>query len=170
MKHLKGESMQRITTFLWFDDQAEEAAKFYVSLFKKSKVTGVFGSNGKDKALTVSFRLEGQDFMALNGGPHFKFTPAISLFVDCKTQKEVDRLWKKLGEGGKDSQCGWLQDKYGFITLPEDAYFISKAVVKLEWWHLLLVNGGTFLICFLVLMIPTLVVRKMQPVRAIQFR
>jgi predicted 3-demethylubiquinone-9 3-methyltransferase (glyoxalase superfamily) len=105
--------MQRITTFLWFDDQAEEAAKFYVSLFKKSRITGVSGSNGKGKALVVSFRLEGQDFMALNGGPHFKFTPAISLFVDCKTQKEVDRLWKKLGEGGKDSQCGWLQDKYG---------------------------------------------------------
>jgi predicted 3-demethylubiquinone-9 3-methyltransferase (glyoxalase superfamily) len=105
--------MQRITTFLWFDDQAEEAAKFYISLFKKSRITGVSGSNGKGKALVVSFRLEGQDFMALNGGPHFKFTPAISLFVDCQTQKEVDRLWKKLGEGGKDSQCGWLQDKYG---------------------------------------------------------
>jgi predicted 3-demethylubiquinone-9 3-methyltransferase (glyoxalase superfamily) len=90
----------KITPFLWFDSQAEEAAKFYVSIFKNSK-------------LGLSFTLDGQEFRALNGGPQFKFSPAISLFVDCKTQKEVDELWEKLSAGGQKQPCGWLQDKYG---------------------------------------------------------
>lgn len=98
--------MQKITPFLWFDGKAEEAAKFYVSIFKNSKITSVTG-------MSVTFRLDGQEFIALNGGPQFKFTPAISLFVDCKDQKEVDDLWEKLSEGGEKVQCGWLKDKYG---------------------------------------------------------
>jgi predicted 3-demethylubiquinone-9 3-methyltransferase (glyoxalase superfamily) len=110
--------MKKITPFLWFDDKAEEAAKFYVSIFKGSKITSVsrYGDAGpgkKGKVMSVSFKLAGQDFLALNGGPHFQFTPAISLYVDCKDQKEVDSLWKKLTKGGKESQCGWLVDKYG---------------------------------------------------------
>jgi len=109
---------RKITPFLWFDSQAEEAARFYVSLFKNSKITGLtrYGAAGPGPAgqvMSVTFRLEGQDFMALNGGPHFKFTPAISLFIDCKTQAEVDRLWEKLSAGGRKDRCGWLQDKYG---------------------------------------------------------
>ncbi|MGH7740253.1 MAG: VOC family protein [bacterium] len=109
---------QKITPFLWFDGQAEEAAKFYVSLFKKSKIKSVthYGEAGpgeKGKVMSVVFQLEGMDFFALNGGPHFKFTPAISMFVDCETQKEVDSLWEKLSEGGRKDRCGWLQDKYG---------------------------------------------------------
>jgi predicted 3-demethylubiquinone-9 3-methyltransferase (glyoxalase superfamily) len=99
--------MQKITTFLWFNTQAEEAANFYVSIFKNSKVLSV-------NPMTVTFQLEGQSFMALNGGPQFKFTEAISLFVDCDTQAEVDDYWKKLtAGGGSESQCGWLKDKYG---------------------------------------------------------
>lgn len=110
--------MQKITTFLWFDDKAEEAASFYVSLFKNSKVKSVspYGDAGpgpKGTAMTVSFELEGQEFTALNGGPHYKFTPAISLFVNCETQEEVDELWEKLSVGGRKDRCGWLQDKYG---------------------------------------------------------
>lgn len=111
--------MQKITTFLWFDNQAEEAANFYTSIFKNSKVNQVarYGDAGpgpKGTAMTVTFTLEGQDFIALNGGPLFKFTEAISLFVDCETQQEVDNLWSKLtADGGKESQCGWLKDKYG---------------------------------------------------------
>ncbi len=109
---------RKITPFLWFDSQAEEAARFYVSLFKNSKVTGLtrYGDAGpgpSGSVMSVTFRLEGQDFMALNGGPHFQFTPAISLFVDCKNQTEVDRLWEKLSEGGRKDRCGWLQDRYG---------------------------------------------------------
>lgn len=103
--------MKKITPFLWFDGKAVEAAKYYVSLFKNSKLLGVT-RNGK-KVMVVSFRLDGQDFLALNGGPHFKFTPAISFSVDCKTQGEVDRLWEKLSKGGEKSRCGWLKDKYG---------------------------------------------------------
>jgi predicted 3-demethylubiquinone-9 3-methyltransferase (glyoxalase superfamily) len=110
--------MQKITPFLWFNDQAEEAMHFYCSIFKNSKVGSItrYGDAGpgpKGQVMTVTFQLEGQEFMALNGGPHFSFTPAISLFVDCKTQAEVDELWEKLSEGGEKSQCGWLKDKYG---------------------------------------------------------
>jgi predicted 3-demethylubiquinone-9 3-methyltransferase (glyoxalase superfamily)/uncharacterized protein YndB with AHSA1/START domain len=104
---------QKITTFLWFDGNAEEAMKFYVSIFKNSKVVSTMpGPDGK--VLTGTFELEGQRFMALNGGPQFKFTEAISLFVNCETQSEVDDLWKKLiAGGGAESQCGWLKDKFG---------------------------------------------------------
>ncbi len=110
--------MQKITPFLWFDTQAEEAANFYVSVFKDSKILDIcrYGEGGPGHAgsvMTVSFQIEGQEFTALNGGPHFSFTPAISFFVDCATQTEVDDLWEKLLEGGKPMQCGWLTDKYG---------------------------------------------------------
>lgn len=98
--------MQKITPFLWFDNQAEDAAKHYISIFKSSKITSV-------SPMMVTFELEGQPFMALNGGPAFKFTEAISLFVSCETQQEVDELWDKLSAGGSTSQCGWLKDKYG---------------------------------------------------------
>ena len=98
--------MQKITPFLWFENQAQEAAKFYGSIFKNSKI---INSN----PMVVTFELEGQKFMALNGGPQFKFTEAISLFVDCETQEEVDYYWEKLTAGGQESQCGWLKDKYG---------------------------------------------------------
>ena len=105
--------MNKITPFLWFDDQAEEAMNFYVSVFKNSKVLSVTpGPNGK--AFSVTFELEGQRFMGLNAGPQFKFNEAISFFVDCKTQEEVDELWEKLtADGGEESMCGWLKDKYG---------------------------------------------------------
>ncbi len=110
--------MQKIVPFLWFDDKAEEAANFYVSIFKNSKVVSVsrYGDAGprpKGMAMGVSFQLEGQEFYALNGGPHFTFTPAISLFVNCETQAEVDALWDKLSAGGEKQRCGWLKDKYG---------------------------------------------------------
>jgi len=110
--------MQRITPFLWFDDQAEQAMNFYVSIFKNSKVGrvtryGEAGPGAKGSVMSATFQLEGQEFMALNGGPHFSFTPAISFFVNCETQEEVDELWKKLSAGGKTERCGWLKDKYG---------------------------------------------------------
>ncbi len=114
--------MQKITPFLWFDNQAEEAANFYVSLFKNSKVGGIsrYGDEAakisgmpKGTAMTVAFQLEGQNFTALNGGPMFKFTEAVSFVVNCETQQEVDLFWQKLSEGGKESQCGWLKDKFG---------------------------------------------------------
>ena len=111
--------MQKITTFLWFDDDAEEAMKFYTSLFKNSKILSTSrypeGSPGNAGTLmTGTFQLEGQEFMALNAGPEFKFTEAISLFVNCETQQEVDDLWAKLtADGGEESQCGWLKDKFG---------------------------------------------------------
>ncbi len=109
---------QKITTFLWFDANAEEAANHYVSIFKNSKILKVtrYGDGGpgpKGPVMTVNFELEGQEFIALNGGPHFKFTEAISLLVNCDTQREVDELWSKLVAGGEESQCGWLKDKYG---------------------------------------------------------
>lgn len=110
--------MQKITPFLWYESQAEEAANFYVSIFKSSKIQSVnrYGDAGpgpKGSVMIVKFQLEGQDFIALNGGPTFKFTPAISLYVDCETQEEVDQLWDKLSAGGRKDRCGWLQDKYG---------------------------------------------------------
>jgi predicted 3-demethylubiquinone-9 3-methyltransferase (glyoxalase superfamily) len=110
--------MQKITPCLWFDGKAEEAAQHYVSIFKDSRITritrwGEVGPGPKGSVLTVLFQLEGQAFMALNGGPEFKFTPAISLMVDCKTQSEVDTLWDKLSEGGEQVQCGWVTDKFG---------------------------------------------------------
>lgn len=110
--------MQKLTTFLWFDTQAEDAAKLYVSLFKNSKIGTVsrYGDAGpgpKGSVMMVTFQLDGQEFMALNGGPQFKFTPAISLFVNCETQQEVDALWDKLSQGGRKDRCGWLTDKYG---------------------------------------------------------
>lgn len=110
--------MQKITPFLWFDGQAEEAMNFYVSIFKNSKVLSVtrFPEGGPGPAgtvITAKFQLEGQEFFALNGGPKYQFTEAISLMVDCKTQEEVDELWEKLSEGGEKSRCGWLKDKYG---------------------------------------------------------
>jgi predicted 3-demethylubiquinone-9 3-methyltransferase (glyoxalase superfamily) len=105
--------MQKITTFLWFDGRAEEAMKFYVSIFENSKIVSTMpGPDGK--VLTGTFQIEGQQFMALNGGPQYKFTEAISLFVNCETQAEVDDLWNKLtAGGGAESQCGWLKDKFG---------------------------------------------------------
>ena len=110
--------MQKITPFLWFDNNCEEAMNFYVSLFKNSRIVSVtrYGEAGpgpKGTVMTGTFQLDGQEFMALNGGPHFKFTEAISLFVNCETQEEVDDFWEKLSEGGAKSQCGWLKDKYG---------------------------------------------------------
>jgi predicted 3-demethylubiquinone-9 3-methyltransferase (glyoxalase superfamily) len=110
--------MQKITPFLWFDGKAEEAANFYVSIFKNSKIVSVgrFGDAGpgpKGSAMSVKFQLEGQNFNALNGGPQFTFTPAISFFVSCQTQEEVDDLWERLSAGGEKSRCGWLKDKYG---------------------------------------------------------
>ena len=114
--------MQKITPCLWFDNQAEEAAQFYTSIFKNSKIVQISHysesaakMSGKPvgSALTVTFQLEGQDFMALNGGPVFKFSPAISLMVSCETQEEVDRIWEKLSYDKPSEQCGWLKDKYG---------------------------------------------------------
>jgi predicted 3-demethylubiquinone-9 3-methyltransferase (glyoxalase superfamily) len=110
--------MQKITTFLWFDDKAEEAMNFYVSIFKNSKVLSVrrYGDAGpgpKGTVMTATFQLDGQNFMALNGGPLFTFSPAISLYVNCETQDEVDDLWDKLSDGGKKERCGWLKDKFG---------------------------------------------------------
>jgi predicted 3-demethylubiquinone-9 3-methyltransferase (glyoxalase superfamily) len=110
--------MQKITTFLWFDDQAEEAVNLYTSVFKNSKIlsvsrNGEAGSGPAGQVMTISFQLEGQEFTALNGGPHFKFTEAISLLVNCETQAEVDGLWEALSAGGEESQCGWLKDRFG---------------------------------------------------------
>jgi len=110
--------MQKIIPFLWFDNQAEEAMNFYTSIFKNSKVGNItrYGDAGpgpKGSVMTVSFELEGQEFTALNGGPEFKFTEAISFFVNCKSQEEVDELWEKLSAGGEEGPCGWLKDKFG---------------------------------------------------------
>ena len=110
--------MQKITPFLWFDGKAEEATNFYVSIFKNSKVGNVtrYGDAGpgpKGTVMVATFQLDGQEFIALNGGPQFTFTPAVSFVVNCTTQEEVDTYWEKLSEGGAKNQCGWLQDKYG---------------------------------------------------------
>ncbi len=113
---------QKITPFLWFDDKAEEAAKFYCSIFKNSKVGDITRYDGegakvsgraKGSVMTVAFQLEGQQFVALNGGPLFKFTEAVSFVVNCETQEEVDYFWSKLSAGGEESRCGWLKDKFG---------------------------------------------------------
>ena len=113
---------QKITTFLWFDGQAEEAAQFYVSIFKESRIVGVTrydeaaskaAGRPEGSVMTVEFELDGQRFTALNGGPHFKFTEAISLVVHCENQKEVDHFWEKLSAGGQEVECGWLKDRYG---------------------------------------------------------
>jgi predicted 3-demethylubiquinone-9 3-methyltransferase (glyoxalase superfamily) len=103
--------MQKITPFLWFDGQAEEAMRHYLSIFKNSKELSVSRANGK--VMSVTFELEGQRYMGLNAGPQFKFTEAISFFVNCETQDEVDELWAKLSMGGSEGRCGWLKDKYG---------------------------------------------------------
>jgi len=110
--------MQKIRPFLWFDGQAEEAANFYVAIFENSKVTeirryGEAGPGAKGSVMSASFQLEGQEFIALNGGPQFTFSPAISFFVTCETQDEVDELWARLVEGGTPQRCGWLTDRYG---------------------------------------------------------
>lgn len=143
--------MQKITPFLWFDTQAEEAANFYVSIFDNSKVLsltrcGEATPGPKGSVLTVEFELEGQKFAALNGGPNFKFTEAVSFVVNCTTQEQVDYFWEKLLEGGgKESQCGWLKDKYGLswqvtptilIELlqdkdPEKANRVMQAMMKM---------------------------------------
>jgi predicted 3-demethylubiquinone-9 3-methyltransferase (glyoxalase superfamily) len=107
-----------MSTCLWFDDQAEQAANFYTSIFKNSKITGMsrYGEGGprpKGMVMTATFEINGQEFMALNGGPEFTFSPAISIVVYCETQAEIDALWEKLCEGGMEVQCGWLQDKFG---------------------------------------------------------
>ena len=110
---------QKITTFLWFDANAEEAASFYVSIFKNAKITDIarYGNTGpgpEGSVMTVAFQLEGQEFVALNGGPTFKFTEAISLMVKCESQAEIDALWGKLtADGGREVECGWLKDKFG---------------------------------------------------------
>jgi len=110
--------VQKITPFLWFDGKAEEAANFYTSIFKNSKILNIarYGEAGpgpKGTVMTVTFQLEGQNFMALNGGPHFTFSPAISFLVNCETQAEVDELWEKLSASGGKQQCGWLEDQFG---------------------------------------------------------
>ena len=114
--------MKKITPCLWFDNQAEEAANFYISIFKKSKIMNIarYGEAGakvsgkpEGTVMTVTFLLEGHEFMALNGGPEFKFSEAVSFVVNCRTQKEIDEFWKKLSEGGEEGPCGWLKDRYG---------------------------------------------------------
>jgi predicted 3-demethylubiquinone-9 3-methyltransferase (glyoxalase superfamily) len=143
--------MKGITPFLWFDDKAEEAVKFYTSVFKDSKVGSVtrYGEEGpgpKGTVMTVTFELAGQGFIALNGGPQFKFTPAISFVANCENQREVDELWEKLSEGGATNQCGWLTDRYGVswqivpIVLgqlltdknPAKARSVMKAMLQME--------------------------------------
>lgn len=109
---------QKVSTFLWFDNNAEEAVKFYTSIFKNSKIMntiryGEVGPGPKGTIMTIAFQLDGQEFTALNGGPQFKFNEAVSLVVHCKTQEEVDHFWKKLSEGGEQIECGWLKDKFG---------------------------------------------------------
>jgi len=136
--------MPKITPFLWFDNEAEEAMNYYISIFKNGKVLGVHHADGK--VLTVTFELDGQRIMGLNGGPLFKFTEAVSLFVDCETQEEVDELWEKLSAGGEPGRCGWLKDKYGFswqiipktlMTLlndpdPERSNAVMQAMLKMN--------------------------------------
>lgn len=121
--------MQKITPFMWFDDQAEEAVEFYTSIFKNSKPGTITrysdaGPRPKGSVMTVNFQILGHKFIALNGGPEFSFTPAISFFVSCETQEEVDNYWEKLTEGGEEQPCGWLKDKYGvsWQIIPESMF------------------------------------------------
>lgn len=144
--------MQKITPFLWFEDKAEEAANFYVSLFPNSKIGTIArysdeaaNASGRPKGsvMTVAFELDGQKFTALNGGPHFKFTEAISFMVNCDTQEELDRLWEKLSEGGHPNRCGWLKDRFGLswqivpaamgklMSDPEKAKRVMKEVLQM---------------------------------------
>jgi predicted 3-demethylubiquinone-9 3-methyltransferase (glyoxalase superfamily) len=149
--------IQKITPFLWFDNQAEEAVSFYISIFRNSGIVSIarYGEEGAEASgrptgtvMTIAFRLDGQEFVALNGGPIFKFTEAISFVVNCESQDEVDRYWEKLSEGGdpKAQQCGWLKDKYGLswqivptvlITLlndpdPERSRRVMKAMLQMK--------------------------------------
>ena len=137
--------MQKITPCLWFDNQAEEAAKFYASIFKNSKIRNMtrYGEAGsevsgrpKGSVMTVTFEIEGQEFVALNGGPHFTFSEAVSFMVKCETQNEIDEMWDKLSQGGEKGQCGWLKDKYGLswqIVSPVwDVMLRDKDVKKSE--------------------------------------
>ena len=147
--------MQKITPFLWFDDQAEAAANFYVSIFKNSKIENVtrygqadaeVSGRPKGSVMTVAFQLDEQDFIALNGGPVFKFTEAISFVVNCATQEEIDRFWDKLPDGGKIMECGWPKDKYGVTWQivppvlkellsdpdPEKSQRVMKALIKMK--------------------------------------
>jgi predicted 3-demethylubiquinone-9 3-methyltransferase (glyoxalase superfamily) len=143
--------MKKITPFLWFDDKAEEAANFYISLFKNSKIEevsryGKGASYPEGTAFIVNFVLDGQALMAINAGPEFPFTEAISFYVDCENQEEVDRLWEKLTDGGEEVQCGWLKDRYGLVwqiipsALPEllndkdvdKAERVRKAMLKMK--------------------------------------
>jgi predicted 3-demethylubiquinone-9 3-methyltransferase (glyoxalase superfamily) len=142
---------QKITTFLWFDDNAEQAINHYVSIFKNSKIVslirhGEAGPGPKGTVLVGTFEIEGQQFMALNGGAKFKFTEAISLFVNCETQEEVDTLWDNLSAGGRKDRCGWLQDKFGLSWQiipsvlgemlqdkdPERANRVMKAMLQMD--------------------------------------
>src|ERR671918_664833 len=144
--------MQKITPFLWFDDRAEEAATFYTSIFRNSKIVNIarYGDAGaevsgrpKGTVMTVEFQIEGQDFVALNGGPQFKFTEAISFVIECENQKEIDYYWERLLEGGKPQQCGWLKDRYGvswqvvpagidkLFSKPEKAKRAMQAMLKM---------------------------------------
>src|SRR5258708_14265283 len=125
------DDMQKITPFLWFDDKAEEAANFYTSIFKNSKILnmaryGEAGPGPKGTVMTVTFQLEGQEFMGLNGGPHYTFSPAISFFVNCETQADVDVLWETLSHGGRKNKCAWLQDKFGISW-----QIVPKALLEL---------------------------------------
>jgi predicted 3-demethylubiquinone-9 3-methyltransferase (glyoxalase superfamily) len=137
--------MQKLTPCLWFDDKAEEAAKFYVSIFKNSKLGSIarYGEAGaqasgrpKGSVMTVTFEIEGQEFLALNGGPLFKFTEAVSFMVKCDSQAEIDKMWSKLSDGGEEGPCGWLKDKYGLswqIVVPEwDEMLRDKDTAKSE--------------------------------------
>jgi predicted 3-demethylubiquinone-9 3-methyltransferase (glyoxalase superfamily) len=142
-------SIKKITPFLWFDGKAEEAANFYVSIFKNSKITGIsrygdVGPGPKGSVMVVTFQLDGEDFMGLNGGPQFTFSEAISMVVKCESQAEIDMFWEKLSEGGKKSVCGWLKDKFGLSWQivpsqigemlqgdPERANRVMEAVMKM---------------------------------------
>lgn len=137
--------MQKLTSCLWFDDKAEEAATFYVSIFKNSKLGPIsrYGETGaqasgrpKGSVMTVTFEIEGQEFVALNGGPLFKFSEAVSFMVKCNSQSEIDEMWSKLSEGGEEGPCGWLKDKYGLswqIVVPEwDEMIRDKDTAKSE--------------------------------------